>query len=81
MEKYWADSINNAKTVHDILSIQQWISTMEVTVQNAHQMENIVGTSKPPPNAEDHDSNEDETATEISSTAMLGLDEDNFDDV
>lgn len=30
--KYWATSINNAKTVHDILSIQQGMSTMEATV-------------------------------------------------
>ena len=33
--KYWAIMINNAKTVHDILVIQQWMSTMEQTVQQA----------------------------------------------
>ena len=54
---------------------------MEATVQNAHQLENIVDTSKFPPNAEDHDSNDDESAIEISSTPMFGLDEENFDDV
>ena len=79
--KYWADFINNAKTVHDILSIQQWMSTMGETVLNAHQLEKIVGTSKPSPNVEDHNSNEEEISIEISSTPMFGLDEDNFDDI
>ena len=31
--KYQVDSINNAKTVHDILAIQQWMTVMEDMVQ------------------------------------------------
>lgn len=54
---------------------------MEATIQNAQQMENIVGTSKPPSNVEDHDSNDDDTTVEISSAPMLGFDDDNYDDI
>lgn len=79
--KYWADSINNAKPVHGILSIQQWMSSMVANVQTAHQLENDVGPSNPPPNVEDHNSNEEEIAIEISSAHMFGFDEDKFDDV
>lgn len=79
--RYWSNFISNAKTVHDILSIHQYMSTMEATVQNSHQLDNVVGTSKPLLNEEDHDSNNDETTIEISSAPMFGLDEHNFEDV
>ena len=81
MAIYWATSMKNAKMIHDILSIQQRMSTMQATVQTTHQMENVVGTTKSPPNDEDHDSNNEGTTIEISSTPMFGLDDDNFEDV
>lgn len=78
---YWATMINNAKTMHDILSVQQWMSDMENTVQKVQEMENVVGPSKPPPNNKAHDSNKDGTAIKISSTPTFGLDENNNDEV
>ena len=57
------------------------MSTVEDTVQKVHEMENVVGTSKPPPNEEAHDSNDDETEIKMSLAPMLGLDGDNLDDI
>lgn len=54
---------------------------MEDNVQKVHEMENVIGTSKPPPNEEAHDSNDDGTIIEISSAPMFGLDDDNLDDI
>lgn len=44
-------------------------------------MENVAGPSKPLPNNEVHDSNEDDTAIEISSAPTIGLDENSIDEV
>lgn len=71
--KYWAKTINNAKTVHDILSIQQWLSTMEQIVQQAQLMENIVGPSNAHVNDKSNDSNDDDTTIDISSSHMFGI--------
>ena len=79
--KYWDSIINNAKTIHDIFAIQQWMTTMEETVQQVHNMEDVVGPSKPLPNEEAYDSNEDGTTIEISSDSMFGIDDDKYDDV
>ena len=70
--------INNVKTAHDILAIQLCISTMENIFQQVEDMADVAGPSKPPPNDEAHDSNEDGT---FISAPMFGLDDDNLDDV
>ena len=75
------DSINNAKTIHDILSVQQRISTMGETIQKAQRMENLVGASKPPLTVEIHESNDDGIIIEISSGPMFGFDDIDLDDV
>lgn len=72
---------NNAKTVHDILAIQQWMSSMELTIQKAKNTENMVDHSNPPQNDEAHDSNDEGTAIEISLAPMFHLDDDNLDDI
>lgn len=46
--KYWAEAISNAKAVHDLLQIQDWMSHMEAVVNNVQNLHNIA-SSKPPP--------------------------------
>lgn len=79
--KYWADTFNNAKEVHDILKIKQWISQMEATVQQAQFMPGGIGPSKPPQHEEVHDSNADGTTIKISSAPMFDFDEEDMEDV
>lgn len=73
--------INIAKSVHDIMAIQQWMDTMEDTIQQAQNLEAGVGPSKPPPNVEDHDSDEECTAIKRSSAPMFSIDNENNDDI
>ena len=46
--KYWADSFNNAKTIHEIFNIHEWMSKMETTVQQAQNLEGGTSPYKPP---------------------------------
>ena len=61
--------------------IQDWMSQIEATMQHAKFMEGGAALSKPPPITNDHESNDDETAVEISSGPMFGLDDIDLDDV
>lgn len=73
--------INNAKIVHDILAIQQWMSKMENIVQQVQDIEDVVGPSKPPPNEAAHDLNNDGTTIKIIFAPMFSLDDNNLDDI
>lgn len=54
---------------------------METIVQKDQNLQDGAGPSKPPPTNENHDSNDDGTAVEISSGTMFGLDDIDLDDV
>ena len=54
---------------------------MDNIVQKIQDVENVVCTSKPPPNDDAHDSNIEGTAIEISSAPIFGLDYDNLEDI
>ena len=77
---YWAEAFSNAKIVQDLLQIQDWMSRMEATVQNAQNIHGI-GSSKPPPTAKTQGSNEDGTAIKIISGPMFGLDDLNVNEI
>lgn len=47
MAKYWADTFNTAKTIYDLLKIQEWMATMKVTVQQAQGQTGEANPSKP----------------------------------
>ena len=48
---------------------------MDNIILKVNEMENVVGTSKPPSNEEARDSNDDGTVIEINSAPMFGLDD------
>lgn len=79
--KYWATMINNAKTIHDIMVIQQWVNAMERSILQAHNLENVVGPLNPPQHGEAYDSKDEGTTIKIRSAPMFGLDDDNPEDV
>ena len=52
--KYWADTFNKAKVVHDILRIQKWMSKGETTMQQAQNLQDGFGPSQLPLTTENH---------------------------